>query len=528
MYPQIKIGLSRFLYIVVMLGLVFPLFSKYVFAQQNRGVIVQTERVQLMTLPNLITIGGAVIAANPVAVTASLTAKIKMLDLQIGDMVSAGDVIAQQDTSELEHQLLVHQSELETTQNEIASLRVNLDFETSLILLVEEQITLVRKRAEYAKKLAQSNAISLEDAENAQISLNTVRQQLIMRNKTLTEIGSTIRQLELTEAQLSFTIDKLKQDLKNATLTSPVNGQIISLFAEQSGFAREGDMIAKIRTEQGYEVEIDLPVKYASFLRPNEPIFARTQNGENIKLSLSVILPEENRRTASRITRLHFLDEVPEVARSNGAQIDVLVPSSTIEELLVIPQDAIVPVSGGHIVFVFDEGVARRQAVKLGSAIDGAMIITSGLQPGELVITRGNEGLNDGAAVKQGKIPTRKVPSAEDRAGSDFGGSAANMAVPTELAEDARSWLLKWQTNRGEQSGIFVLSSKASLYNDEPVLVTKKNEKIYFDTDLVLPFGIITLSFALSPAPDSLNGTVILSGLPNGREVEIDVSGSSQ
>ena len=63
------------------------------------------------------------------------------------------------------------------------------------------------------------------------------------------------------------------------------------------------------------------------------------------------------------------------------------------------------------------------------------------------------------------------------------------------------------------------LSSKASLYNDETVLVTRKDGLVYFDTELVLPFGIVTLSFALTPADDTLNGTVILSGLPAGNPV---------
>ena len=240
-------------------------------------------------------------------------------------------------------------------------------------------------------------------------------------------------------------------------------------------------------------------------------------------LSLRAILPEENRRTASRLTKLSFDGEVLGSIRANGAQINVMVPSTEVQELLVIPQDAVVPVAGGHVVFVFDNGIAKRQAVRLGSAIDERIIVNSGLQAGELVITRGNEGLDDGAAVKQGKMPKRDVPNMSNNT------SQAEKAeeIPTELADDAKKWLLKWQSSRGEQSGRFELSSKASLYNDKPVLVTRKNDTVYFDTELVLPFGIVTLSFELVSTPNSMNGTVILSGLPNGREVQMDVIGTA-
>jgi hypothetical protein len=241
-------------------------------------------------------------------------------------------------------------------------------------------------------------------------------------------------------------------------------------------------------------------------------------------LSLRAILPEENRRTASRLTRLTFNENVEDSIRTNGAQIDVLVPSSAAKELLVIPQDAVVPVAGGHVVFVFDEGIAKRQAVRLGVAIEEKIIITAGLQAGELVIIRGNEGLDDGAAVKQGKIPKREVPKAQ--------GATEQIALPqqlsTDLADDVKSWILKWQTSRGEQSGKLELSSGANLYNDAPVVVTRKDGLVYFDTELVLPFGIVTLSFALKPSEETLNGSVILSGLPNGKEVEMEVIGEAE
>ena len=54
----------------------------------------------------------------------------------------------------------------------------------------------------------------------------------------------------------------------------------------------------------------------------------------------------------------------------------------------------------------------------------------------------------------------------------------------------------------------------------------RRDGAVYFDTELVLPFGIVTLSFKLTPTSNSMNGIVILSGLPNGREVQMDVTGT--
>ena len=177
------------------------------------------------------------------------------------------------------------------------------------------------------------------------------------------------------------------------------------------------------------------------------------------------------------------------------------------------------------MVFVFDEGVARRQVVTLGSAIADKMIILSGIAANERVIVRGNEGLNDGDTVREGKAPARRVPSGDAAQAEDADQPAE---IPTELADDATRWKLVWETRRGTQEAIMVLSSQASLYNDTPVLVTRDGDKVQFAAELVLPFGILTLEFDLTETSDSLSGQVTMLGLPNGREPVMDVTGTKE
>ena len=183
MVTQNNTGSLRVYLTGVISGLFFFAMCGAVLAQQNRGAVVQTSPVEKMSSPNFSVIGGSVVAGNPIAITASLSAKVELNNLRIGDLVKAGDVIAKQDALEIIHQLRIHRSELEATRNEIASLTANLEYEESLLILVQAQLALLKKRSEFAQKLAQSNAISIENAENAEIALNAVRQQSVSRNK---------------------------------------------------------------------------------------------------------------------------------------------------------------------------------------------------------------------------------------------------------------------------------------------------------------------------------------------------------
>jgi membrane fusion protein (multidrug efflux system) len=66
---------------------------------------------------------------------------------------------------------------------------------------------------------------------------------------------------------------------------------------------------------------------------------------------------------------------------------------------LVVPKDAVIPVAGGHIVYLADNDRAKRQSIRLGAAVASGFIVRSGLQDGNVVVTRGNEQLSDGRSI---------------------------------------------------------------------------------------------------------------------------------
>ena len=494
-------------------------------AQAGRGTLVETEIAEETVQANLTPVQGGVIAAMPVAVTASFAGQLVMGDWKLGQSIAAGDVLGQLDSTDIAHQISLLEAQQDQTSNRLQEVDANIAFESELTKLAAEQVELLTAKAERAQELARRNAISQEAAETARTALLNAKQQAVTRAKSMSALGFSQSQLRLEQQRTSLQIKKLKQDLADATLTSPIEGQIVSLFPQKQGFARLGDVVATIRAASDYEVEVDIPTRYLPFVSRAETITALTTYGRPVALKLRVVLPEDNQRTGTRAVRLSPAETLPRGLRSVGAPLVIQVPVSAAEPAVTISQDAIVPVTGGHVVFVFDEGVARRQVVTLGSAVGDKMIILSGISANERVIVRGNEGLSDGDTVREGKAPARRVPSGDAAQAEDADQPAE---IPTELADDATRWKLVWETRRGTQEAIMVLSSEASLYNDTPVLVTRDGDKVQFAAELVLPFGILTLEFDLTETSDSLSGQVTMLGLPNGREPVMDVTGTKE
>ena len=67
---------------------------------------------------------------------------------------------------------------------------------------------------------------------------------------------------------------------------------------------------------------------------------------------------------------------------------------------VVDEQEALVTEGTNNYVYVLEDSTAARREVQAGARIDGMVEILSGIRPGEVAITAGQAGLQDGAVVR--------------------------------------------------------------------------------------------------------------------------------
>ena len=98
---------------------------------------------------------------------------------------------------------------------------------------------------------------------------------------------------------------------------------------------------------------------------------------------------------------------------ANNAVVTVQTPITSPSPLIIVPKDAVIPVVGGHIVYLAIDGFAKRQPIKLGAAVGSGFIVRSGLAAGAVVVTRGNEQLSDGKSIEYGGDEGESVTKAD-------------------------------------------------------------------------------------------------------------------
>jgi multidrug efflux pump subunit AcrA (membrane-fusion protein) len=90
---------------------------------------------------------------------------------------------------------------------------------------------------------------------------------------------------------------------------------------------------------------------------------------------------------------------LPALARAENTALSLSIPTKAPENLIAISQDALVPVNSGYVVFVAKDGLAEQRIVTLGGTVRDYVVILSGVDAGEEVITKGNEILSDGSKI---------------------------------------------------------------------------------------------------------------------------------
>jgi len=444
---------------------------------------------------------GRVAAGSVTAITATVNAVTTLENLKLGDRVKKGQTVAQQDATDLRHRLALLEAQKGEAQLRRDEAVTSISGDEEILRLLEEQLSLLTGRAERAQTLVSRNALAADAAETAQTAVINARQQIAQRRATLASRGAQLRLAEAAMARLAIEIKQVEADIAATRITAPRDGQIVFLVPASRGYSREGDVLMRTRAQSDYEIEAEIPLDFLQFVARSKSIEATDYAGQDVTLVPRVFLPVQNLRTGTQTIRFAIEGELPRSLRAENAPITLKVPTTSPAPVVTVPKDAVIPVSGGHVVFVAQEGVAVQKRVRLGNAVDDSFVVLSGLQAGEQVITRGNEGLVDGRKIKIGDPGKRPAgPKGEQ-------------------------WTLTWTTRRGPAEGDLVLGKEKSLFNDEPVEVTRAGNDIAFTGKLVLPFGVMELDFTGTIDGDAMAGKVTLRGLPSGASPTLDFTG---
>ena len=314
---------------------------------------VVTAEVELQPLVDEIQALGTARANESIQIQPRISSLIETINFEEGQSVSAGDLLVELENNEI-----------------LAGLA-----------LAEANLSESRSLYERNRTLSSSQAISVSNLE-----------------ELLAEVQVNEAQVQAAQARLD-----------NTLIRAPFDGRVGLRRVSPGSFVNSSTVITTLDDVSIIKLDFSVP----------ETFLTAVAEGMDIRAD-SVVYPDRvfEGTVVSVDTRLDPVSRAVQVRATIPNDDGALKPGMfmTVDlqrdrgEVLVAPEQAIVPEGTAQYVFVVADGVVERRAVELGRRIPGYVVIAAGLMPGETVVTEGTGKVRDGSQVESVNSAAATVP----------------------------------------------------------------------------------------------------------------------
>jgi membrane fusion protein (multidrug efflux system) len=292
--------------------------------------------------------------------------------------------------NELEVTGSIEANEAVNLQSEISGLVTSINFTegsnvkkgTVLVRINDRDIQAQLQQVLTGQKLSQSN----ENRAKQLLAKGAISQEEY--DTSLAELQSLNAQAQLVRAQLA-----------KAIIRAPFDGKIGLRNISMGEYLTPNKIIASLSAVNPVKISFSVPEKYSGQIKVNSEVDFNTDGlNQTYKGKVYAIEPAINAQT--RTLSIKALAQNPKNDLLPGSFAKIRLTLNTMDNALLIPNEAIIPVLKGKTVFISENGKAKQVPVESGTRTADRIVITSGLKAGDTVLTTGAMALKNDAAVK--------------------------------------------------------------------------------------------------------------------------------
>ncbi|RQO73520.1 efflux transporter periplasmic adaptor subunit [Pedobacter sp. KBW01] len=352
---------------------------------------ITTAKVEVGIIENTINATGEVLPEFEEVLTSPINASIKKVLMDAGNKVTKGQSILTLDKSVSQTDYDKLQFQMESKQNEIRKLK--LDLEKSFYDIKSNnsikrlRISNLTDGVSSAKRLLKAGGGTKEDVERAELELKVAELEKLQLENEIRSKQQTMK-IEIREAEIALAIqrndlDALKRRLDLADLIATRPGVITWVNKNIGSAVHEGDALVRIADLSGFKVAGSMSDNLLDKIHNNMTAIIRIGDTQ-LRGSIVNISPAVNNAIVSFDIQLNQKDS--KVLRPNQ-KVDVFLVTATRNGVLRMANGPAFNGTDLQEIFVLKNGIAERRTVKTGLSNFDYVEILSGLKAGDEVIT---------------------------------------------------------------------------------------------------------------------------------------------
>lgn len=313
-------------------------------AQKSTNVIgVQGTVLKAVKFADNLTLSGTLEPNEEIELRSEVSGVVESINFEEGTKVSKGQVLFRVNDIELRAQL----SKVKTAQQ------------------------LASENQRRAKLLLDKQAISVEEYDMANADFESAKAES-----------------QLIAAQLSKT-----------SVRAPFSGTIGLRSISKGTYVTPATPIANLVNTSQLKLTFAIPEKYVSRMKVGSTLTFTTSNS-NEEHSAKIYAIEPQVDVATRTLKMRAIAENKEGKLYPGTFANVTLPLETVDNALLVPTEALIPIQNGKMIFVLNGGKAKEVTVETGVRTDSMVRVLSGIKVGDTILTSGVMSLKNGTPVK--------------------------------------------------------------------------------------------------------------------------------
>jgi membrane fusion protein (multidrug efflux system) len=305
---------------------------------QVNGYVVSPEKFS-----NIISVSGSIEANEQVEIRSEVSGMVEKIYFKEGTNVTKGQLLFKVNDIELRAQL----AQAVTRKN------------------------LAGENERRAKLLLEKEAISQEEYDIASAEYRSLQSQT-----------------QLINAQIAKTAIK-----------APFSGKIGLRNISPGTYLTPTTVVTNLVSSNEVKITFSIPEKYANEIKINDAIeFTVSGTNENYKATIYAIEPSVDVATRTLLVRAKAINK--EGKLFPGTYTNVKLPLTEINNAILIPSEAIIPIQDGKKVFIAQKGKAKEVKIETGTRTEELILVTQGLKAGDTIITSGIMSLKPETAIQ--------------------------------------------------------------------------------------------------------------------------------
>jgi HlyD family secretion protein len=397
--------------VVILVYLIEPVFNRW----SNSQVSVSEQRIRTAEVVKGdfirdLSIQGRVVASISPRLYSPAQGTITF-EVDAGDNVTKGQILAKIESPELANLLKQEQSSLQRLQIELNRKRIQakkqaLEKQKAADLAKVSQTAADREKRR-ADKAYQSNSISQIDFEKAQDDLENAKlvYQHAVKDAQLNQesLAFEIQTQQLQVDRQALQVEEIARQVDDLTMLSPVNGIVGNLAVQQKNQVTKNQAILSVVDLSEFELEVDIPESYADDLAIGMDAEITLDNHIHLA-KLVTISPEiENNQVSGRVrfakTDHHGNPLIQPLGLRQNQRLTTRILMENKLDVLMVQRGQFLQSGNGRIAYVVSNGMAQRTSINTGARSLASVEILSGLKAGDKIIVSGTDVFNGAESV---------------------------------------------------------------------------------------------------------------------------------